>query len=360
MRSSAAAVLAALAVLAASGVRAQVSVVGGRAALDTLEAQFRADFAVREPPALDLVDGDPSHILRPATVREVAVAAAEFGAADGSLQVPEAFAVEVAPFLLARGRRLSLAEYRARPALYRLRVSGATGRDSLGRAALALGVRATLVDGADLRTRADYLGGVTALAGRINGLVVEERLARGQRPDPGRPLTLDSLTGPRRAQLVAALAAVDSLRRAVEGQAWNARVVEVAAGARAGAADAAGNDLRLTDYAAWATYGDGIGTWGQVLVGARGALGRDDPDDALAASASLSARLYVGSNRTKAFAEAQATAGDGAAGFVQAGAEARLFDAVWTTVSTGLEWDDASPRLVGRFALKVALPDLAD
>lgn len=348
---------------------AQISIVRGQARLDSLEAMYRADFAIPDAPALDLVDENPSDLLRPSSVREFALAASQFSTPGGSFRLPEAFALEIAPFLLASGRRLSIGEYRAHPALYRFRISGATGRDSLQRSALALGLRATLLDEGDLRTRNDYIEGVTDLTTRINNLVVDERLARaaqGEAPNPQVPLTLSDLTGDRQMRLDALLASVDSLRRAMEDRTWNARALDVALATRARAADSLGHDLHMTDYVAWVTYGDGFGQWGQLLLGARVTLERDYADRHFRTSGSLTTRLYVGSNRYKAFTEGQISTREGedqVGFFLNAGGEARLFRAVWTTFSAGLEWteaEDRAPGLAGRFAVKLALPDLAE
>lgn len=356
------------ALICASPSAAQISIMQGRAQLDTLEAMFRADFAIPDVPAHELVDGNPGDLLRPATVRDFALAASDFRTPEGDFRVPAAFSIEVAPFLLANARRLSIREYRARRALYRLRISGATGRDPQQRSSIAFGLRATLVDDGDLRTSDDYINGVTGITTRINDLVVEERLARG-RPDPLDPDPIDSiddLTGERRSRFETLLTAVDSLRRALEDRTWNARVVDVALGTRARAADSLGNDPRMTDYVAWATWGEGFGTWGQLLIGAKGALERAYTADDFTTSASLNARLFIGSNRYKAFAEGQVTNRKGdeeASWFLNAGGEARLFSAVWATFSAGLAWDelnDKDPRLAGRFALKLALPDVAN
>ena len=335
----------------------QIKIVDNAAQLDTLASSYRVDFAIPDAPAFDLIEVEDADILRPATVREFAVHFADF-ARDGGFGIPSAFAVEAAPFLLAHGRSLSLTRYQARPWLYRLRLSGATGRDSLERSTAALGLRVTLLDRADPRSDNRFLTQLTTLTTGINREYVKARIRLG-------PTASEITLNEEEDRAVRALVAqVDSLAADWADRTWNAPVMELALGSRALAGDSTGADLRAADFAGWLTYGHPVGTWGQLLLGLRGAAERDHDEDDYRAATSLGARLYLGRNRLKGFVEAQGEGGtDSTPGwFVNAGGEARGWQGIWASFSAGLDWprEDGSsnPRLTSRFTVKLAVPEL--
>ena len=118
------------------------------------------DFAIPESPAFQMIDTSGTRILRPATVRELAVEASNFTSGGSSFAIPRNFAMEVAPVrLIARGTLNSdsiAAKNRVEESLYRLRLSVATKSTGTGGSngpmAAAIGVRWNLRDDADLRT----------------------------------------------------------------------------------------------------------------------------------------------------------------------------------------------------------------
>lgn len=330
---AAAAVLLAASAMASSGAEAQLRAAAGAVALDTLAARFQADMAIPDGPAFLLLPTEPSSVLRPGSVREFALMLSDFAGPEG-FRLPDAVGLEVSPALVLIGHRLGLAEYRRRPWLYRLRASGAVQRaDSTGGVTqLAFGVRATLLDGSDLRTNPEYVQQATEVAAEINEIVVGARLRAG--PPPA-PIVLTQEERRRIEELNEVIKERWADRR------WNADVLEVAAGLRAASADSAGGDPEMAEYAVWATYGKGFGSWGQWLVAMMARTRRPEAGAGFAGSADAGTRFYAGRNAYRLFLEAQSELGEAGVPdwFVRAGGEARLLGNVW-----GAFWAGAQPR----------------
>jgi hypothetical protein len=323
--------------------------------VDSLAQQFEVDFAIPDAPAFELLDVDESSMLRPTTVRAFTVGLANFfKAEDGGFQVPDAIAVEAAPLLLARGPRLTLPQYRASATLYRTRVSAAAQRNAATGAltGIALGLRTSLRDDADLRTDTTYIREATSLATAINAVYTGARRRIGPPPAP----------------IVLTEAEQDSINRLIEPfrkqwaqTRWNATAFDLAAGVVAASADSLGNDLEVGALAAWGTWALGLGDWGQLLIGGRGTFGRNDPDEGRVLGGDLGARFYAGTNAYKIFVEGQGTlANESASGWLlNTGGEARLLDRLWANFSAAITWDEnGDARLSGRFTVKGAAPPL--
>lgn len=171
---------------------------------------------------------------------------------------------DLVPDLLRQPRQVvrGVPVYQNAPALYRLRLSAAVKRSAAALDRIALGVRVALLDKADLRTNPAYLRDATEMTGAINRLFAEQN--RETPPAPGHELTADDLS-PERLEKLAAVA--QRLKARVEQRAWNADILDVAAGALAGARDSSGQDLRLTQYAGWLTYGKGDRAVGPAAAG---------------------------------------------------------------------------------------------
>lgn len=337
----------------------------------TLAKSFRVNFAVPDAPAFDILDIDPSKVLRPSSVQELGVALSNFADEDYSLSIPRSFALELAPYLLARGRTLTLADYQRsrflRP-LYTLRLSVGTNRTAdSARTQLGFGVRVNLLDRADPRMDRRLVAALTANAREINRIY--------SRVLTTRPLA-DTTTVRLKPQVLstdAARADVErlqkrsrELRERYADENWNEWVLNVAYALRVSAADSLGHDPRTDAHSFWATLGVPVSSFGQLLVGARGGLGRQPDDDDFREQASVAARFYAGSNDYKLFVEGEWRRDDDDAGdadtgfFVQGGGELNLIDWAWASFSFGTDRspDDGDRRLVTRLSIKTALPGL--
>jgi hypothetical protein len=322
---------------------------------DSLAASFEVDFAVPDAPAFELLGVDPSTAVRPSSVRAFATSLSDFTGGGELFHIPRAFAVEVSPALLIAGKRLTLARYQDNPQLYRFRLSAATLRSEAGSATqLALGMRMSLRDDADLRTNKEYIRDATDVATAINNIYVEARKRMG-RPDPANPRPI-ILTDSERQQVENIL---KPFRDRYAQTAWNASAFDISAGARASAQDSLGNGLRMEQYALWGTWAAGFGSWGQLLVGVQGGMLRDSVTTEFGTSGSLSARFYAGTNELKIFVEGQGRAAQHELPdwLLHAGGEARLIPRLWTNFSAGVQWDETrDARLVARFTVKMGTP----
>ena len=323
---------------------------------NSLAAKYQIDFAVPDGPAFTILGITPSTILRPTTVRELSAAVSDFIGGGSTLSIPRAFAIELAPALLIGGGKLSLPRYQAAPALYRLRVSAATRRSegSDTPTEIGLGLRVNLVDQADLRTNPAYIERVTRVTDQINQLFAARRMAMGPPSDSAvsHLLTPDSLP-PELQKQVADLQG--ELEKAWADSTWNARVLEVAAGMSARAADSLGHDLSTQAFAAWATFGTGFGTWGQLLLGGQLSSTRDSVTREFHALGSLGARFVVGTNAYKGFVEGQQMWQPGYNPWLlNAGGEARLIKGAWVAFGAGLKSQPGGKTdLVTNFTFKL-------
>lgn len=323
--------------------------------VDSLAASFEVDFAVPDAPAFELLGVDPSTAVRPSSVRAFATSLSDFTGGGELFHIPRAFAVEVSPALLIAGKRLTLAQYQNNPQLYRFRLSAATRRSEAGSATqLALGMRVSLRDDADLRTNKEYIRDATDVATSINEIYVAARKRIGP-PRGGTPAPI-VLTETEREQVENIL---KPFRDRYAQSAWNASAFDIAAGARASAQDSLGNGLRMDQYALWGTWAAGFGSWGQLLVGAHGGMLRDSVTAEFGTNGSLSARFYAGTNELKVFVEGQGSAAQHELPnwLLHAGGEARIIPRLWSNFSAGVQWDeDRDARLVARFTVKTGTP----
>ncbi len=345
--------LLALAALAAPGpADAQFSFKGGSTQRDSIATRFRLDFAIPEAPALSLLQVSRNSILRPGTVREFAALASDLVSNDGKVTVPEELGFEASPAMLIAGRGLSLTAYQQKPWLYRLRLSAAVKRSGRSLTSLAAGLRVPILDQSDLRTNAEYLDDATDLATRINAIFSEQN--RESPPAPGTELRVEDLTPARRARLEELK---EELKARVEERAWNADILDVAAGILASSPDTTGTDLEMTQLAGWLTFGKGFGNWGQFLLGARGSRVRDSVTGDFGISGSVGTRLYAGVNRYKVFLEAERRWEEGDdQTLLGGGGEARLITGGWVQFSSGLNWEGGGkPRLVGNVTFKLGV-----
>lgn len=312
---------------------------------------YRIDFAIPDAPAFKLLEVDQSTILRPQTVRDLVLAFDGFRGNGNAFVVPKQLGIELSPGLLIGGGQLTLADYTARKLLYATRLSAATSRDSLNRGVLAAGVRISLVDEQDIRSKGG--GGTDPVVTALTQRILDVYLAARQRVGPRAPITL---TESERA-LVEMVS--DSVRRYWAEKYWNAGSIDVAFGARANTSDSLGHDPRLDEAAGWLTYSNGLQGWGQLLLGAKLGAARD-ASGAFHAANSVAARLYVGSNALKAFGEVQQALASNtdAQWLLNGGAELRLPGIAWIDASAGYASGglDGRGRVISSFKIKVAAP----
>ncbi|MFN2397757.1 MAG: hypothetical protein ABR543_03780 [Gemmatimonadaceae bacterium] len=332
---------------------------GTGAQASSIASDFRVNFAVPDAPAFSLIDVEPSKILRPQSVRELAVAFSGFQSEGHSFRVPNSFAVEFSPGLLIGGEHLKLADYKPNRWLYRARISAATKHDTVTDAPtlIALGLRTTVIDEADPRWHSAEVLIVTNMTDSINAIYVNARRRLGVRTPEGDIIPL-TLTADEQAQVDALNARI---KRRWEALKWNAEQLEFAAGAGARAADPSGQSLRAIEYAVWGTYATGLGTtWAHWLLGVKASSARDTSLEEFKSSGTVSSRLYIGTNRYKAFVEGQVAGRQERRPewLCNSGIELYVAPSIWANFTAALEKSDPTrkSRLVTRFKLKTGLP----
>jgi len=323
----------------------------------TLASAFQADFAVPDAPAFKLLNLDPSAILRPQSVRELGFDFANFETPNGSFSLPRSLAIEVSPGLLIKSGDLTVSDYRTQKFLYALRMSVATRRDSTTGATsrVAIGVRLTLHDAADLRTDANYVRElqVTDLDSAITEIYVQARIRLG----PDKPLALSASEQKQVDSLCA------EIRKRWEKRYWNASVTDLAAAVSGQAEDSTGKGLKTDQLAFWGTVAKRVGSAGQLLLGLRLGLMRNPvTETTFHPSVDVAARFYMGTNSSKGFLELQQSwKQEGRpTSLLNGGLEVTLTGSVSAMLSAGIQrpGNGQSTQIITTFKLNTGLPGI--
>lgn len=330
--------------------------------------ELRADFTVPEGPAFKLVELDESAILRPTSVRELAMSVADFTGEDGNISLPSAIGLEAAPWLLAQGRDLTRKTYKDRQLLYRFRVSVAAKLDPDTRqpTALAIGFRETFLDDADVRL--DDTLEQRVIANLLQQHKVYAAAATSTNPFPQLEAGADTFEPSHDIPLSPdQQAEVDRLDRELvqaikqrQEETWNKRRLELALGFSGQSNDESGGGLRSQAGQVWIAFGQPLGAHAQWLLGGRFSSTRDTTGD-IRTGAAASTRLYVGTQDYKGFVEVQAGYEQDqqyTPWFLNSGGEVRVTNSVWAQLSSGVEQaaETRRGRLTTRLSLRTALP----
>jgi len=332
----------------------------GLAQPDSTIIAHRMRFAVPDAPAFKLIKGEPGAIMRPSSTREIAITIAEFLRSGGTL--PSAFAAEFSPYLVACGSRLTLSEFRQSAmarALYRTRLSIASRREetATGRTQVSVGLRFTLMDEADLRLDEQYLSTLFGYSDSIASisLRIKDEI-RG--PRPFYASSADSLRAEQQIQEETrslASSIVTSRERAKEEN-WSKPIVEVGLAWAGWSDDSVGvQGIVGSDLAAWFVAAGGIGPHAQWVAGAQLRLSRDDLGRLRQLEGPVAARVYLGENAYKLYAQAEAEWLKSTADryLFEGGGETHLTSGIWLDVGIGIEWHDGTkPRLSSKFNLR--------
>jgi hypothetical protein len=324
------------------------------------------DLAVPEYPAFALLQAHPSTVLRPSKLRDITVTVANVFL-NGAL--PTSFAVEFAPYALATGNQ-SLVSYQNNHLINSLRVSLGTSSAAQGGTDVAAGIRFTPIDHGDPRMNQTFLSSLYAVADRINHLASSclDTVLKQQGLTPLRYASLDaaqkgridSLTricatsgGAGSVGLADLDAQIQTLRHNAEAELWNAEILDFGVAVKGHTPDSLVKEVYLDGYGFWGTYGTPLfGQNGQLLIGVRASSARTAAIDTFrTVDFSLGARLYLGSNALKGFAEYTAEgalpidggSSTGLTGSLQAGVEMKVMDGVWLEGAIGVRHIPGSP-----------------
>ena len=333
--------------------------VGSAATEDGTAYDVKGLFAVPDAPAFSLVDGTPDEILRPTTVSELNVIASRFSDGDAQFAMPRSISVEFSPGLLLGGKGLTIEKYREHRFLYRMRMSVATRRaDNTSSATdIALGLRWTLTDGADLRMNDVYLQDATAISTKMLHLVAPEV----GRPGADETSGIVAPTAATSAEYLSLQAKLRRLQERASDTSWNKAATEMAAAILGSSADSTGRELRTAAVAAWLSHAQPLGKAGQLVFGGSIRAQRGD-DDVFRGEGSSAVRAYLGTNHYKASLTGQARFKDGDSPLwsLEVGGEAFASKGFWLAFSAGWEYDASmsTSGVISKTSLRYGLPSL--
>ncbi len=332
----------------------------------TLHKKYKVDFAVPDLPAFQVLGTDPVELLRPSTPELLSVVGSNL--LEGQL-IPKSLALEIAPLMMLRANKLTLAEFDRNRVLYSLRLSvGTTSEEpdsGIVTKRAGLGLRMTLLDKGDLRANGDYRAEVLSML-----------LARGELKDSlqrhwlnRRKLVAADLAETREGQKKLAEAneyaerkvteydeaelekrlagktfdeRLDIVKQEYKAKNWNAQKWDIAAAGLL-SQDSATAEIAASRASFWTTYAHPLWTWGQALAGVT-VNWFPQAADSEETSVLAGLRLYGGINALKAMVECQYEN----VGFerhdllVNTGAEVMVWSGIWVDASLGVEWPDIS------------------
>lgn len=292
------------------------------------------NFAVPDLPAFNALEFEPGNLLRPSSPRDFSVAASEFYNGN-SIIIPKSVAVEIAPIVLMRKNKLTLADYQKTPIIYNSRISVGTLRDSLNVSRVAIGYRTTIINKGDIK-------GEERLA-EVISFLRDKNTSRAE---------FFNSSGYTDFQLAENPSLVDSLNRVFDKQyaekerrakdildlkTWNEQRLDVAIALAGSSPDSLAETISFNALHVWLTYGHPLGSNAQLLIGTNLKVYVDNKSNYF--DFSLPIRAYVGTNSLKGFAEGQYVFRQNLKTnnlIVRLGCEYHLYNGFWLDFSAGL------------------------
>jgi hypothetical protein len=319
-------------------------------------AKARVDYAVPDAPASKILDGGFSDIMRPATVRDIAVAISTMDAKGGAL--------EISPWLIFGDSTLS--SYRNNRFLYRMRLSAGINLNDNGTKEYGMGIRLTIIDDADLRTDSQYTSKLIQI-GHIYGQI-ELDCSREIKIDPVKdPVRYgEAMDSCIKARTLNESYEVDAIIKKERDQAkqenWNKTLLEVGLATSALTTDSTVRNLQAEKYGLWSTIALPLfGTHGQLVCGGKALAQRDSDRKFNNRSGSLNARGYIGNNSYKGFLEGgwMGNTDQIPAYNIDIGTELRIGNGTWVEVGVGItktKGEDA--KINSTFNVRLASPEI--
>lgn len=316
--------------------------------------ELKTKFAVPDAPAFTILDENPSNILKPASVKDIAIVFSSFLDNKNQLSLPKSFAAEFSPGLLISGRNLTIREYRENKWLYRLRLSVGTSRPGNAKSAtnLAFGIRMTLNDESDPRTNDEYLLDATKLSEQIQGLVDERRRTLGP------TATMFEIENDQ--ELIAEKKKlVDKFKENWFENKWNKNISELAIAIKTASKDSLAHNLELSKVSFWFTAAYAYGDWGQFLIGVNANSERNMLANRFKTSGSIAARFYAGTNNYKIYVQFEGSLIEESKTqwMFNSGLELKIQENIWAEFTAGILNNDMpnSGSLVTDFKLKYGI-----
>ena len=268
------------------------------------------DYAVPESPAFQILGVSPDNILKPTSVKAIALNVGNYFVTNGPI-IPKSLSVEISPLLL--NGQATLVQYKANKFLYRARFSVGTFTQNDGGYGVAEGLRFNVFDKTDLRTNPaldSFLLKITHDKAIAMRKAID--LFKKNNPDPNLFAKLD--TDPDLQNTINDLSlqfmpdgegkedALSNFRDSIKNADWNKAIMDVGVAALQTSTDSLISNLKFSQVGLWTSIGLPAGKKGQVLFGAR--LSIVDSID-WKTIYSLGVRYFYGSNNIKGYFQAQ-------------------------------------------------------
>lgn len=311
----------------------------------------RMNFAVPDAPGFKILEVNPMSVMRPASVQELALMVADFHTKESVL--PKSFAAEVSLAMLAMGKHLTIQQYRELPMLYQTRVSVATrSSDENGnRNDIGIGLRFTIIDHSDPRLDDEFIRQLSDLAVKINSAAGG---AQAERPTGSGQVSVPSADNMEKE--------LDNLRERRKDSLWNETLIEAATAVRYTSSDSLTRNAMVDRYQAWLTGAFPISKWGQFLFNVSGNVQRNATGTFDSTQMAIGARMYIGSNETKIFAEVhlQDDNAKSTNKLLSLGGEVNIVSSIWIEFSTILQKASNRASVIRtNFNVRWSLPELS-
>jgi hypothetical protein len=310
------------------------------------------DYSVPESPASKILGSSPDNLLKPTSVRNIALNIGNYFLTTGSI-IPKNLAVEISPLLL--NGKASLNSYNKNKFLYRLRLSLGTNVLDNGGYSVAEGLRVTILDRTDLRDAKSNPGFYNFLyASAIDkSVAVNKAIVEYIQTHPAEhllmPVALDKYSSdPAFTSLIDNLSKkyydklinidkVSAYRDSVRNLLWNAPIWELGIASLQSSGDSLIKNLKFSQIGFWSTSGVPLGRKGQLLIGAK--LSFIDSVQ-WQTNISIGQRLFYGSNDIKGFLQAQYDYKNKKNGFTASlGCQFNIANGLWGEFSLNLVVD---------------------
>lgn len=309
------------------------------------------DYSVPESPAFNLLGNNPDNIIKPTSVRSIALNIGNYYLTNGTA-IPKNLAVEISPLLL--NPNASLNDYNKNKFWYRMRLSVGTNVLENGAYEMAGGLRLTITDKTDLRCDQEFLEELYRSCTNTS-VARDNAIDEYVKNNPGKYANTaiagdDYGTNPVFAKEIDELSkkyfandmvnpdSISKIRDLKRQELWNAPIWEVGIAAMQHSPDSLINHSSFSKVGIWTTYGTHFSTNDQLLFG--GKLGMVDFQSKWQSNIAIGARYYYGSNELRAFVQGEYRyENDKNASVVSAGCVFNIAKGIWGQFTMNFVFD---------------------
>jgi len=281
---------------------------------DSIKAGWgNLDYSVTESPAFSLLGNNPDNILKPTSVRSIALNIGNYYLTSGTT-IPKNLAVEISPLLL--NSKTSLNDYNKNKFLYRTRLSIGTNVLNKGGYEIAEGLRFTLIDKTDLRSDTAHIYALYDRCVNKSKILTQVKIDYAKEHPEKYPTTLDVFLAYTKDKAFKkeideiVNSKIENSKDSINGfpekkkqELWNAPIWEVGIAAMQKAPDSLINHSSFSKVGLWTTYGTHLLKNDQLLIG--GKFGMVDSLSKYYGSVAIGTRYYYGSNELRAFVQGE-------------------------------------------------------